>query len=77
MNISIHSTKNEKQIRSSIVAVTGSDGERWISIDFNIKWDNVRDEISFFLPISDEATVRQISKLWNTLSVAAKSAGKE
>ena len=70
MNITIQSTKNEKSIRASTICVKGSEGTDWIALDLNVRGRWTRDEVSFYLPASEQETVKEIARLWNTLSVA-------
>ena len=70
MNITIQSTKNEKSIRASTICVKSDDGTEWIALDLNVNDESARDEVGFYLPISEKAIVEEIARLWNTLSVA-------
>jgi hypothetical protein len=70
MNITIQSTKNEKAIRASTICVKGSDGTEWIALDLDVSGGRARDQVGFYLPISEKAIVEEIASLWNTLSVA-------
>lgn len=70
MNINIHSTSNETKITAHTMTVTPMDGRAWCVIEMQIKGRRGEDDITFFLPISEQEKVRQIAALWNELSVA-------
>jgi len=70
MNIAIHSTENEREIRAETQFDVGDKPNEWCVLRFciNGRWE--QDEIMFLLPGSEKETVREIARLWNTLSVA-------
>ena len=69
MNVGIHSVDQKTIIHARAQNVAGTNGP-FCAIGFDCKGEDSSGQITFYLPVDDWETAKEIAALWNKLSVS-------